>query len=113
MNQGYDTLPCHLSGTALILGTVVVQKDDVSDCHGIPLDGLPAPPLPLWYQKSLLMWYRSTGADNALRRHSTTDIPVLQSDRQCTPGRELIILFSDIGGTDRWTWFVGLATIQT
>lgn len=113
MNQGYGTLLCRLSRTALTDGTVVIQKDNVSDCYGISLDRLPAPPLPLWYQNPLLMWYRSTGADNALRRHSTTDIPVLQSDRQCTPGRELIILFSDIGGTDRWTWFVGLATIPT
>ena len=62
----------------LIVGADVLQKDDVSDCYGIPVDRLPNPPLHLWYEQSFLMWYLGIGADNARRRHSTIDIPVFE-----------------------------------
>ena len=48
-----------------------------------------------------------------IRRRSTADIPVKISCSPCTSNIELTFLFSDIGGTDRWTWFVSLATTHT
>ena len=112
-NHGYDARSVIRLGQLLKFGTDVFQKDDVSDCYGIPLDGLPDPRLHLWYKPSLIMWYRRIRAKITFRRRSTTDIPVLQSHRLCIPNCELILFSSDIGGTDRWTWFVSWATIQT
>lgn len=71
-------LLCH-SRQLLTVGADDLQKDDVFDRYGIPLDRLPNSPLPFWYEQSLTLHYRRIGADSAPRRHPTLDIPVFQS----------------------------------
>ena len=113
MNHGYHARSVIRVEQLLTIATDDFQKDDVSDCHGIPLDRLPNPRLYLWYNNLLLCEMVGSELTSSLRRHSTADIPVHESHSICTTGCELNLLVSDLGGTDRWTWFVSSATIQT